>query len=293
MKQFFVMITLLILLLIFHNAVITGTQNGLLLWYQTLIPSLLPFILVTNALSETNAYQTVVSHFRNYNQNRIYEIMSILVGNLCGYPIGAKIINDFVKNNCLSTNRANQILSLASQASPMFLIGFVYTHIIENKLPLSIFLISIYLPVGVYYIFFCIITNQQTHTSSCMPIKKLYIKDTFLHAVETMVMIGIYVIIFSILLSVLLPICDKPIFKIILSFMEITTGLKLLTSLELSEHIQISLLCALSASGGLCSAYQVKGVLEYPKTQIKKYLLDKCILSTGTFCIIYLYCSFH
>ncbi len=289
MKQFIVMITLLILLLIFHEAVITGTQNGLLLWYQTLIPSLLPFILVTNALSETNTYQTVVSQFHGLNYNRIYEIMAIVLGNLCGYPIGAKIINDFVKNNCLSIKRANQILALSSQASPMFLIGFVYTHILNTKLPLLIFLISIYLPIGLYYIFFCVFTKQQNLLSSCTPTKKLYIKDTFLHAVETMVMIGIYVMIFSILLSVLLPICNHPFSKVALSFMEITTGLKLLAALELNEPIQISLLCALSASGGLCSAYQVKGVLEYKDTQIKKYLLDKCVLSTGTFGLVYLY----
>lgn len=290
MKQFIVMITLLILLLIFHEAVITGTQNGLLLWYQTLIPSLLPFILVTNALSETNTYQIVVSRFKKMQYNRIYEIMSIVLGNLCGYPIGAKIINDFVKNNCLSIKRANQILSLASQTSPMFLIGFVYTHIIGNELPLSVFLISIYLPVLIYYLFFCIFTKQQSYSLPCIKTQHLYIKETFLHAVETMVMIGIYVMIFSILLSILLPICNSSLSKIILSFIEITTGLKLLYSLNITEPIKLSLLCALSASGGLCSAYQVKGVLEYPETQIKKYLLDKCILSTGTFCISYLYC---
>lgn len=293
MKQFIVMIIILILLLIFHNAVIGGAQNGLLLWYQTLIPSLLPFILVTNALSETNTYQVVASKFQHMKHNRIYEIMSILLGNLCGYPIGAKIINDFVKNNCLSVNRANQILSLASQASPMFLIGFVYTHILNTALPLSVFLTSIYLPVCIYYFFLLLFTNKQTPSTCCTSSQKLYIKDTFLHAVEIMVTIGIYVMIFSILLSILLPICTNDTSKILLSFMEITTGLNLISTLDITENLKIALLCALSASGGLCSTYQVKGVLEYQNVQIKKYLLDKCILSTGTFCISYLYCLYN
>lgn len=292
MKQFIAMITLLILLLIFHEAVIIGTQNGLLLWYQTLIPSLLPFILVTNALSETNAYQIVATRFQNTKNNRIYEIMAIILGNLCGYPIGAKIINDFVKNQCLTTQQANHILALSSQASPMFLIGFVHKHIINDTLPLPVYLISIYMPVFIYYVLSCFRPHKQNINHNCVPRKKLDIKDTFLHAVEIMVMIGIYVMIFSIILCILLPLTTNMLCKIILSFFEITTGLQLLSSISLSTPLKLSLLCALSASGGLCSAYQVKGVLEYKDTQIKKYLWDKCILSTGTFFVSYLYCVF-
>ena len=283
------MIILLFLLLTFHDAVIIGTQDGLLLWYQTLIPSLLPFILVTNALSETNAYHIIATSFKNKHSNRIYEFMAIALGNLCGYPIGGKIINDFVKNGCITTRRAQQILPLASQASPMFLIGYIYTHILKSEIPLYIFMGSIYLPVVIYYIILCLSTKKNTFAPNRILSKKIYLKDTFLHAVEIMVMIGVYVIIFSIILTILLPYCNSNLAKILLSFLEITTGLKLLNSLIMHNPFHIAMLCALSASGGLCSAFQVKGVLEYENNGIKKYLLDKCILSTGTFCIIYLY----
>ncbi len=292
MKQFITIISLLLLLLAFHNAVIIGTENGLLLWYQTLIPSLLPFILVTNALSETNAYQAVALHFQRNNSGRIYELMAIILGNLCGYPIGGKIINDFVKNKCMTTQQAEQILPLASQASPMFLIGYVYTHILQGQIPYSIFIISIYLPIILYYLLLCIFTADSTQKMSFAPIRPLYLKDSFIHSTEIMVTIGIYVIIFSILLEILLPYCKNSICRIILSFFEITTGLKLLNTLPLTDTLQYAVIGCLSAHGGLCSAYQIKGVLEYPNSSIKKYLLNKCILSTGTFCILYLYRTF-
>ena len=292
MKQFVLMITILLCLLFFNNAVITGTQNGLLLWYQTLIPSLLPFILVTNALSETNAYQAAANHFQKWIPFRIYEIMAILLGNLCGYPIGGKILNDFVKNHCVSPERSHRILALASQASPMFLIGYVYTHIVQEEIPLFIFLVSIYLPVIIYYPFLCIHDKKQSTTLKCAPASIFSIRDTFIHAVEVMVMIGIYVIIFSILLVILLPFCHNDILKILLSFLEITNGLQLLNSIHMPDTIRLSFLCCLSAFGGLCSAFQIMGVLEYKNDGIKKYLLDKSILSAGTFGIIYLYLIF-
>lgn len=292
MKNFVLMISLLFLLLIFHNETITGTQNGLLLWYQTLIPSLLPFILITNALSETNAYQAVTIRFRKHPSNRIYEMMAVLLGNLCGYPIGGKIINDFVRNHYFTPERANKLLSLSSQASPMFLIGYVHLHILKNMIPLPVFLLSIYLPVLIYSPLLLRKKNVIPYELSEASNQNYCICDTFIHAVQIMVTIGMYVMIFSILLEILLPFCNPVPAKILLSFLEITTGLRLLNSLPLPLCIKTALLCAVSAFGGLCSAFQIKGVLNYPKAGIKKYLFDKLLLSTGTFFIILCYLKF-
>lgn len=289
MKRFVLMLLLLFCLLIFHRETVDGVQNGLLLWYQTLIPSLLPFILVTNALSETNAYQSAASYFQKYCPHRIYELMAVLLGNLCGYPIGGKIISDFVKNRYIDPFHGNRLLSLSSQSSPMFLIGYVYVHILNESIPLSVFLLSIYLPVLIYYLLFTLCHRQEYSVPSSFTAKHPCISDTFLHSVQIMVSIGIYVIIFSVLLSILLPVCKMPALKVILSFAEITTGLKLLNSLTLSPGLQLSLICALSAFGGLCSAFQIKGVLDYSEASIKKYLLDKLFLSAGTFFLMELY----
>lgn len=289
MKKFIAIITLLFLLLFFHNETILGTRSGLLLWYQTLIPSLLPFILVTNALAETNAYQSAARFFQKYFPYRIYEIMAIFLGNLCGYPLGGKILNDFVKNQYLTQEKANRLLALSSQASPMFLIGYIHLHILQEKIPLPVFLAAIYLPVLIYYPFSTSKSETYTNNHTLSPSGKFCIVDTFLHATQIMVMIGMYVIIFSIILVILLPFCKHPLLQLPLSFLEITTGLKLLDTIYFPLEIKLSLLCALSAFGGLCSAFQVKGVLEYPDDSIKKYLLDKLLLSTGTFFIILLY----
>ncbi len=283
------MLFLLFLLLIFHEAAINGTKNGLLLWYQTLIPSLMPFLLITNALSETGAYQSASTHLGHILPGRIYEIMAIFLGNLCGYPIGGKIINDFVKNDYLSSARGNQLLSFASQASPMFLIGYVHIHILKGAIPLPVFLMGIYLPVFLLYPFFIRQSPASANSTTVNAIKKFNICDTFMHAVQIMVMIGLYVMIFSILLEILLPFCHQNIYKILLSLLEITNGLKLLGSLSLPSSVKISSICALSAFGGLCSAFQIRGVLEYQGADIKKYLRDKLILSAGTFCIIQCY----
>ncbi len=290
MKQFFLMICLLFILLFFHEETITGARNGLLLWYQTLIPSLLPFILVTNALAETNAYQAAARSFHRYIPYNLYEKIAILLGNLCGYPIGGKILNDFVNNQYVSWKQANSILSVSSQASPMFLVGYVYTHVLDRSLPLSVFLGSIYFPTFVL----AFVRNRQSSLHSRMsfsplPSHKFRITDTFLHSSNIIIVIGIYVMAFSILLEILHPLCRSPYFTIPLSGLEITTGLQLLKAQASLSFIRIPLICSLASFGGLCSAFQIRSVLSYEKASIKKYLLDKCLLSAGTFLLTYGY----
>lgn len=293
MKYFTVLVMLLVLSLIFHNEVIAGTGTGLLLWYQTLIPALLPFILITNALSETNSYEAAAVKFRNTVQN-IYVWIAIILGNLCGYPIGGKIINDFTDKGYLTPDRSNHLLALSSQASPMFLIGYVYPHILEQAIPLPVFLLLIYAPILPYYFIkkHIIAGEYPQKTEPSGHAKAPNVSNTFLQAVRIMVIIGIYVMLFSILLEICIPRITYLPASCALAFLEITTGLKLLKTLPLPPVLSISLIMTLSAFGGLCSAYQIKGVLTYPHASIKKYLLDKMLLSAGTFLLTYIYLSF-
>ncbi len=68
MRSFVTMIFLLFLLLFFHNDTIHGAQQGLLLWYQTLIPSLLPFILITNAYPKQMLTRLLQNTFKNISK---------------------------------------------------------------------------------------------------------------------------------------------------------------------------------------------------------------------------------
>lgn len=273
------------MVLLFHDDVIAGATDGLLLWYRVLIPTLLPFILITNAMSESHSYDALTT-----GSSKALFITAFLIGNLCGYPIGAKILNDFVNQNKIPKKPASDMLSVSSQASPMFLIGYIYNKILDKSIPLYSFLILIYLPTFLLFsikLKDCSINDYQLLSQDTYSNNNNY--ETFLSAVRTIVVIGVYVMIFSILFKVILPKTDNIYFKCLLSFMEITTGLSLIKTLPIISSFKLPLITSLSSFGGLCTAYQIKSVLTYEKNTIKKYLLDKLILSAGTFLLTYLY----
>lgn len=287
MKKTLSFLFLLVSLLLFHEAVISGVEKGLLLWYQILIPSLLPFIIVTNALCEINAYEDLFYLLQGIFHHHTYEVIVLLLGNLCGYPIGGVIMNHLEKQQKISSGECKRLLPLCCQASPMFILGYVYIHLIDQQIPLIIFLCSIYLPVLIgYLVLFFQKTASDFLPSPKAPAKQLIITDTFFHAAKTMVLIGIYVILFSIFLELLVPLCPYSICKIPLSFLEITTGMHLLKNTCYNHFLYLPILGMLTAFGGICSAFQIYCVYPFP---IKKYLQTKLQLSAGTFLILLLY----
>lgn len=289
MKQSISLLSLLFFLLIFHNYVICGAQKGLLLWYQVLIPSLLPFIIVTNALAETNSYSYLIKKMYPLFRSYTGELIIIILGNLCGYPIGGKILDHFKKNNMISKQRGDTLLPFASQASPMFIIGYIYPHILNKSCPLLIFLISIYVPTFAGYFLISAKRNRLTKETVFLGENKINITDTFYQAAKTMVLIGIYVMLFSIAYEILLPACHSNHLKCTLSFLEITTGLNVLNNTVKNSFFFLPIVGMLTTFGGLCSIFQINCVVQF---KIKKYLQTKLLLSAGTFIILLVYKAF-
>lgn len=286
MKQSFFLLSLLFFLLLFHDFVICGAQKGLLLWYQVLIPSLLPFIIVTNALSETNSYSYMIKFLQPVFKSHTNEFIVILLGNLCGYPIGGKILEQFQSKKLISPERKELLLPFVSQASPMFIIGYIYPHILEKKYSLPVFLLSIYLPTIIGYFFSSRKRNIQKQQSLSVAENKINITDSFFQAAKTMVLIGIYVMSFSIAYEILLPVCRIQYLKIPLSSLEITTGLSVLKNTYHNTSVFLPIVGMLTTFGGFCSVFQIHCVIHF---KTKKYLQTKLIISAGTFFILLLY----
>lgn len=93
-----ILLSLFFTMLLFPETVFQGACDGLLLWYQILIPTLFPYLIVTGLLLKTDG-AAVVSRllFRPFHLlfgTSFYGSFAVLSGFLCGYPMGAKIIAD-------------------------------------------------------------------------------------------------------------------------------------------------------------------------------------------------------
>jgi len=126
------------LLLIFKNAPLANEsiRNGLLLCAQTVIPSLFPFMVLSDLLISSDMGERVISYVSRPSE-RLFRLppaalCAMVLGLLCGFPVGARGIANACKSGKLSRRDAERVLPFANMPSPAFVIGVVGTSLWKN-----------------------------------------------------------------------------------------------------------------------------------------------------------------
>lgn len=270
-----------------------AAKRGLLLWFEQLIPSLLPFIICSNLLvallgnmshpaSRSGKVSAFTKRFLGLSPMGIY---ALCMGQLCGYPAGAKITADLFMRNQISKKEANYLLMIANQASPAFLASYLTVYTLENPaLLIPVFCIF----YGAALISACIIhflpqkqrmTNAQIACAEAKQSLMQLIDYSIVDGFSTMVRVGGYVILFSILsaFAVKLFSWTGNLKYLLSSILEMTNGLDLLKSAPYPIHMKWLAAMGCTAFGGFSTMAQIKGMLIGTPLSIKPYIIGKCI----------------
>ena len=92
----FVCILLLLLYMFLEpQRSLEASQRGLLLWFQTLLPTLLPFMILSNLVIRVGTAERLLSPFAPFFRRFLHlspaGAYGYLLGLLCGYPMGANL----------------------------------------------------------------------------------------------------------------------------------------------------------------------------------------------------------
>lgn len=285
-------ILVLLLLLLFPSISFEGAKNGLLLWFNVVLPTLLPFMLCSGVIVAWGGvrYLTrpLMPLFRLFHLSEAGGY-TWLCGLLCGYPMGAKTAADFVKSGELSPAEGKRLLSMAGCPSPMFLTGYVRACL-PFSFPFIYIPAAMYLPVMViayvsrfiYKESICTQDNNRNHKRSQTVVSDCISRpfDTLLmDALEIMVKIGGYIMIFSILALFadrLFPagFTFKPV---LLGFIEMTTGIQAISVSSMERIPAAAAIAAAAAFGGLSGVFQTNTVIKNAGLSIRHYVLWKLL----------------
>ncbi len=300
MKQYLYMIliiALFVLMLCFPSATFAGATSGLLLWFQVLLPTLLPFIILSNLLIYSNSVY-YVSHALKPCIQKLFRVSeascyAILTGFLCGYPMGAKVVADLIHTKRISPKEGQYLLSFCNNTSPMFIISYIVTQAFqEPSLLLGTLLILLLSPIFCSFLFRkwyptdgCEKTLLQTDQKRIRFHFDIF--DTcIMNSFETITKVGGYMILFSVLfaLSTNLPL------QWLLPTLEISNGIPYIMNLGLHFSISFPLVLALTSFGGFCAVAQTNSMIQGTGLSILPYIIQKLItaLVTSLFAIIYI-----
>lgn len=301
MKKMFLYCLIIIsslILFIFPSWCADGVKLGINLLLYSLLPAILPFMLFSNFLIKSNIshlaggiVHPLFSKLFKTSKNGSY---ALIMGFLCGYPLGAKIINDLILDKKISREEGNYLFKFINNPSPAFIQGYVIASVCApESLRLPALLIT-YLPgiiiglaAGRRQSGFTSIKNSDDNAN--VPVSKI-VDDSIFDAFATTARLAGYLIIFSIISTLVVKIPGLPYFSknIIVCMLEITSGIYYIsvTNLPIVIKLFFSILC--SIAGGFSILFQINSVTAKSGLDIVeciKYKLLSLVLCTGLFFI--------
>ena len=284
---------ILLFLLLYPKEAVTASRMGLNLWFNTLLPTLLPFMILSDFLIRADLVRPLVA-FISPLSYRLLHLSSggtyaLLVGFLCGYPMGAKVVSDLASRNQMTQAEAQYILGFCNNISPSFIITFLVTEQLQNPRLLVPTLIILYGSPLLWGILQNPGFRKQVRqlSNKCSP--KAYgqkealsfalIDACILSGVKTIVKLGGYIMLFAIISGIIgtLPL-SAGITSLLTAFTEITNGIPALVN-TLEGSTRYIALMAFTSFGGLSAIAQTESVIKSAHLSLGKYVRSKFIIS--------------
>lgn len=302
-------------LLLFSTSNIPAIKKGLSLWANSVVPSLFPFFVATEALMNTN-FVNILGRYLNNIMKPLFNIrgegsFGFIMGLISGYPVGAKIACDFRKNNICSKEECERLLSFTNNSGPLFIVGTIGISMFGNStigLLLLITHILASITVGIIFRFWKINSSSPNYIGNKNLNYKKYKNVTFsnlgeilaksiTNSISTILMIGGFVVIFSSIISILkssgiinnLILLLTPIFNFLhidssfiygtfTGLLEITNGISSISSINIKTiSINIIITAFLLGFGGLSVLLQVLSITSKTDLSIKPYIYGKLL----------------
>ena len=304
-----------ICLVIFSKSNLVAAKDGLLLWANNVVPSLLPFFIATELLSYTNVV-IKLGKLLNSIMRPLFHVPGIgsyalLMGIISGYPTGAKIVVNLKNEGLCTKEEAERMLAFSNNSGPLFILGTVGITLFGNSTIGFLLLfthILACLSVGIIFRFWKYKNNSTSNSSS---LNKSTNKEevnfanlgdilgkSILSSIKTIVVIGGFVVLFSVILSILkssnvIYILGKIIYpllnffgiedfrfatSIVSGFLELTNGVMQVTSIACKQISINIIICAfLLGFGGISILLQVYSIIAKSDISIKAYFIGKVL----------------
>ena len=267
--------------LLIKNAVL----NSFSMWFNYLIPSIFPVIIIGKLLINNHFYEIInpsINKWFNqiFNFNGI-SLSLIIIGFIVGSPTAQIIYDDAYTKGLINKHTFDKLVITTSLINPFFFIN-INTHL-SLKIKIIFLVINLFLTIGLWLIIKIPTTsiyNNKYHSDNLIKI----INSSFIIMINILGIIIFFNIILN--LSNLLP--NNIIKTIIISILEITSGINYLKTIT-NIKLRIILSIFLSSFLGLAINMQIKSIIKdqhlyntHLITLIIKSLIITCIISMFT-----------
>jgi len=292
-----------LLIIVFPRDVIQAAREGASLWFNNVLPALLPFAVGVNLMSSLGVTR-FLGRALEKPMRKLFKVPGrggfvLTAGLLSGYPMGAKMVASLYENGEITKKDANKLACFTNNAGPLFILGAVASGMFNSPV------------LGYYLIFAHILSALATGVAfrflpsggEAVPIKTpgrnernlgAALSKSVTDGMETLIRVGGFIIVFCVIIRILevtnvfslIEYAAMPFFGsnaelvpgVFAGLIEITSGLNKLSENGLSK-ITLVALSALISFGGF--SVHAQSVSYFARAGINSglYLLSKIVQS--------------
>ena len=306
-------IVFIIMIVVYSKSSIGAVKSGLELWINNVVPTLFPFFIATEILCHTNIIN-LLGKLLEKPVSKIFNVpgegvFPLIMGMICGYPSGAKIVANLKKEKILNSEEAERLIAFTNNSGPLFVLGTVGVSLLKSSHIGYILLISHIIScilVGVIFRNWKKLSVKSYSRMRNIEEKNVQLKDfggilsnSIRTSTATVVNIGGFVVWFSVIISILnssgfflvtghffekLNIPSEIGNGIISGIIELTNGVKNMSLIPVT-NINICIVSFLIGFGGISVLFQVYSIISKENIPIKPYLYGKLLQGIVSFAI--------
>lgn len=274
-----------------------ATAGGLALWYHSVLPTLLPFSILSGIMVRSGIYDSLSERIYPWF-SKIYPVRAPLIypliaGFLFGFPLGSKICADLYDTGKITAKEAEVISCISNNFGPAFLYNYMVLSLNGGFLSGWMLLLICYLPpllLGRFVLFS--VQHQlpekrpQKMPASRSAISLKIIDDGIMNGFSTMIKLAGYIMLFAIAADFLkqFPIKYDLILCLCTGLLEITNGIHLTSGAALPFHVKYLIDIFIVSFGGISGLFQTASMLRQLSFSLRHYACFKlacAILATG------------
>lgn len=285
----FIIIILLCLFYIlrFPSVTVNAAAKGLVLWFEQVLPSLLPFAILSNIIIASDILSSITKRLLPFIRKMIPVSDSgafvLFSGFLFGFPMGSRNCAQLLLEDKMEKQEAEVLFIITNNMSPVFIQSYILGQCLQLPEYFGWSILLLYLPpllLGRYLLRHNKgVGNLHKKTASRSKINFQIVDAGIMNGFETLTKIGGYIMIFSILASCFIQFPIPEMLKTgCIGFIELTNGIHFLSSTSLSEETQYILAMMFTAFGGVSGIAQTSAMVKGTGLSMKKYVSLKLLL---------------
>lgn len=281
-------------------------STGLTLWFTKMVPTLLPFMILSGIMIRMNLTERFVGLLHPL-LHRIYGTSrngsyTIIMGFLCGFPMGARIVGELYEQHKLSREESALLLSFCNNIGPIYFLSYVVPTLGIDR-PGRPFLLMYGIPLLYGFLLMRIRPWMTRKVSSCEnhpEARSLQARQpgscSLLAAIDASVLSGLtgiarlggYMVFFNLLTIVFQPFqhVNTNILNIYRCLLEITSGIDCS-----GRSINYAILILLPFGGFSCIA-QTYSMIRQTDLSLRPYLYHKAVqtaITAACYLLLYLH----